>query len=151
MVRVKYRYILAEIVSDAHKNKLKFPLGEHELKQKILNCVQETHGDYGLACIQPGFAIKMYNPATRIFIIRVRRGFHSVLGTTLPLVTSVGKVQLSIRTIHLSGTIRCAYKRLLEFDRQKLNEIICDHRVAQSTKDELAVMTENCQKRLSEK
>lgn len=151
MVRVKYRYILAEIVPEMHKSAIKLPLKENDLKKKILDSVQETHGDYGLACISPGFSLKMYNPATRVFILRVRRNFHSVLGTTLPLITFVNKMKLAIRTLHLSGTIRSSYKCLIEFDKRKLNELVSDHQLPESTKGELASMIEKCQNRLAKK
>lgn len=148
MVRVKYRYILAEILTDKYINKVKLPLREDDLKQAIRDSVELLHGDYGLACIQAGFSIKMYNPATRVFIVRVRRKFHSVLGSSLPFITSIGKLKLGFRTLRLSGTIRSAHKFLIQHDKDKLTEMVQRLQASAQMEKELAKMIERCHRRL---
>lgn len=151
MVRVKYRYILAEIWTEQFKNKVRLPLKEKELKQAILDSVEMLHGDYGLACIQAGFSIKMYNPATRMFIVRVHRKFHSVLGSSFPFITSIGKIKLIIRTLRLTGTIRSALKFLINYDKEKLTELVHALQLTSEMTNELADMIEKCHNRLAKK
>ncbi|GBM41200.1 Ribonuclease P/MRP protein subunit POP5 [Araneus ventricosus] len=151
MVRVKYRYILAEIVTDGYQNVLRLPLREQELKQAILDSVQELHGDFGLASIHAGFSIKMYNAVTRIFILRVRRQYHPILSTSLVMMTSIGKIRLEIRTLHLSGTIRSAYKFLLTYDKQKIQQLIRKHNLHADAIQELSTVIENSHHRFAKK
>lgn len=151
MVRVKYRYILAEIWTEQFKNKVKLPLKEKELKQAILDNVEELHGDYGVACIQAGFSIKMYNAGTRMFIARVHRKFHSIVGSSLPFITSVGKIKLEIRTLHLTGTIRKALQFLIKYDKEKLTELKCTLQLTSEMTSELAKLIDKCHTRLAKK
>ncbi|XP_035225972.1 uncharacterized protein LOC118198415 [Stegodyphus dumicola] len=151
MVRVKYRYILAEILTEQYKNKLKLPLKEYDLKQAILAAVEQNHGDYGLACIHAGFSIKVYNPATRILILRVRRCAVLVLSTTLPLITTAGKIQLAFRTLRLTGTIRSAFKFLIDFDKKKLMELVSKHKISSEHEKQLSDMIMKCHKRLAKR
>lgn len=151
MVRVKYRYILAEIWTDKFQNQIKLPVGEKKLHQAILDSVETLHGDYGFGSIYAGFSIKMYNPATRIFIARVQRKFHSVLLSSLPFVTSVGKVKLSIQTLHLSGTIRSSLKFLIKFDKEKLAELVRTQQLSSEMESDLCELIRKCHRRFAKK
>lgn len=151
MVRVKYRYILAEILTEQHKNKVKIPLREKDLVQAIFSSVETLHGDFGVACIQAGFSIKMFNPATRIFIARVHRRFHSILGSSLPFITTIGKLKLCIRTLHLSGTIRSALKFLIKFDKEKLAEMVQTLELSSEMESELNKVISKCHTRFAKR
>lgn len=151
MVRVKYRYIVSEIVTDKHKHLIKLPVKEKDIKHTVLNMVNEVHGDYGVACILAGFSIKMFNPVTRILIFRVRRQYHSILSTTLPLITSVGKIKLIMRTLKLSGTIRCASKFIIAHDNAVLTNMVHQLQIAPNMEKELKELLENCHHRLAKK
>lgn len=151
MVRVKYRYILVEIQTDQYKNRLKLPLKESELKRAILDSVETLHGDYGIACIQAGFSIKMYNSATRLFIVRVYRKYHSLLGSSLPIITTVGKLRVGFRTLRLTGTIRSALKFVIQYDREKLTEIVNVLQATSEMQEELSAIIEKCHKRLAKR
>ncbi|GFT63025.1 hypothetical protein NPIL_685511 [Nephila pilipes] len=148
MVRVKYRYILCELVTETHKNILELPLKLFVLKQAINDSVNELHGDFGIACIQARFIIKVFNPITRIVVLRVDRRFHSVLSTSLPLVTSAGKLKFTIRTLHLSGTIRCALDFLVNYDKQKLCQLVQKHDISAEDQQELSAIIANCEQKL---
>ena len=151
MVRVKYRYILAELWTEQCKNKVKLPLKEKNLEQAIRDSVENLHGDYGLATIQAGFSIKLYNPATRVFIARVHRKFHSVLSSSLPFITAIGKLKVCIRTLHLSGTIRSALKFLVVYDREKLTELIYTLQLSTEMQTELQELIYKCHNRLAKR
>lgn len=151
MVRVKYRYILAELWTEQCKNRIKLPLKETVLREAILKSVADLHGDYGLASIQAGFSIKMYNPATRVFIARVHRKFHNVVSSSLPFITSIERLKVCIRTLHLSGTIRSALKFLIEYDQEKLAELIHTHQLSSEMQSELNGLVNKCHTRLAKR
>lgn len=151
MVRVKYRYILAELWTEQCKKRIKLPLKETELKEAIRKSVQILHGDYGLASIQAGFSIKMYNPATRVFIVKVYRKFHNVISSSLPFITSIEKLKVCIRTLHLSGTIRSALKFLIKYDQEKLAELVHTHQLSSETQSELHDFIKKCHTRLAKR
>lgn len=151
MVRVKYRYILVEILTDQFKNKVKLPLKEYDLRRAVLDSIEMLHGDYGLACIQAGFSIKMYNPSTRVFILRVRRKFRTIVGSSLPFLTSIGKLKVGFRTLKLTGTIRSAFKFLIQYDKEKLSELVKTLQASAETTKELSQMIEKCHTRLAKR
>ncbi|GFS65809.1 hypothetical protein TNIN_5891 [Trichonephila inaurata madagascariensis] len=151
MVRVKHRYILCEIVTETHRHFAKLPFVEKTLKEAIIDSVEELHGDFGLASILPGFAVKMFNRSTRMFILRVHRKFQSVLSTSLPIITSVENVKLAIKTLHLSGTIRCAYKFLVNYDKEKLCELRQNYEFSAEDQVLLSSIIEMSQRRMGKK
>ncbi|GFR00070.1 nose resistant to fluoxetine protein 6 [Trichonephila clavata] len=113
-----------------------------------MDSVEELHGDFGLASMLPGFTVKMFNRSTRMLILRVRRRVHSVLATSLPMVTSVEKVKLAIKTLHLSGTMRCAYKFVVNYDKEKLCEIRQNHHFSAEDQVYVTSIIEKCQRRM---
>ncbi|GFV91178.1 hypothetical protein TNCV_896991 [Trichonephila clavipes] len=121
------------------------------LQEAIIDSVVELHGDFGLASILAGFVVKMFNGYTRMFILRVNRRSQSILSTSLPIVTSVGQVKLAIKTLHLSGTIRCAYKFLINYDKEKLRELRQNHNFSVEDQVKLTSIIEKSHRRMVKK
>ena len=95
------------------------------------------HGDFGTASIRPGFtgrlgsligdctclsekesciyffSAKYCNELTRIAIIRVRHGPHQLVSSILPLITSIGKYKVTLRTLYVGATLKNCYKRII--------------------------------------
>uniref|UniRef100_A0A2L2YIW8 Ribonuclease P/MRP protein subunit POP5 n=1 Tax=Parasteatoda tepidariorum TaxID=114398 RepID=A0A2L2YIW8_PARTP len=151
MVRVKYRYIVSELVTDKHQHLIKLPVKEKDIKNTVLDMVNEIHGDFGVSCILAGFSIKLFNPVTRIVIFRARRQHHNILSTALPLITAVGKMKLIMRTLKLSGTIRSASKFIIAYDNAKLIDMVHQLQIAPNMEKELKELLENCHHRLAKK
>lgn len=101
MVRVKRRYILAELkmLSGKHPTSYQFC---QEFKAKF----EELYGDYGAACLDRGFHIKRYNNNDGSIIISIRRGVHEMALSTIPLIASINSNPCKVTIVHLSGTIR---------------------------------------------
>lgn len=91
-------------------------LKQTEFQDKIRQHVEQVWGDFGIACLNRGFAIKRHldYPETQesLVIVAVRRGVH-------PMVLSVAPL-LNIDIVHLSGTIR---KCLKVIERNHLKNI----------------------------
>ncbi|GAB6028355.1 hypothetical protein CHUAL_002523 [Chamberlinius hualienensis] len=126
MVRVKYRYFLLEIICDDYGNErtLKLPVDSKELYFAIHLAICDVLGDFGCGSLTDGLAVKMLNPYSRIGYLRTRRGAHLSLGAVLPFVTSIGRLQCSLKTLHLGGTLRSCHKFLQRFHHQHLASLL---------------------------
>lgn len=96
MVRIKRRYIVLR-----GKN-----LKQTDILDKIRQQVEQVWGDFGIACLNRGFAIKRHLncPETQenLAIVAVRRGVHPIVLSVAPL--------LNMDIVYLSGTIRKCLK-----------------------------------------
>ncbi|XP_033627946.1 ribonuclease P/MRP protein subunit POP5-like [Asterias rubens] len=119
MVRLKNRYFLCEMVFE-DPNSRAFSIVTQNIYAAVKSKVRDTHGDYGLAAISWGLSVRYLNSHTGLVMIRVRRHHQKILGSTLPFITSIARCPLSLRTIHVSGTIRSCQKFLVKFNRQQL-------------------------------
>lgn len=110
MVRVKRRYIVIKInfkncpTSNIPDDKAFI----NELRDKIY----QTHGDFGVACLNRGFSVKKYDPLDGNMILGVRREFHKMVMSNIPLICSVNRIPCSASIFHLSGTLRGCLKEL---------------------------------------
>ncbi|XP_022095807.1 ribonuclease P/MRP protein subunit POP5-like [Acanthaster planci] len=119
MVRIKNRYFLCELVfEDAVRRALM--VGVQHLYSAVKDAVKEVHGDYGAAALAWGLNVKYLNPHTGVMLIRVRRQNQKILSTTLPFIKSVAGYPVTVRTLHISGTIRCCQKFLIKYNRRQL-------------------------------
>ncbi|XP_038059390.1 ribonuclease P/MRP protein subunit POP5-like [Patiria miniata] len=119
MVRIKNRYFLCELVfEDAIWRAL--AVNNQHLYNAVKDAVRQIHGDYGAAAIAWGLNVKYLNPDTGVMMIRVRRQNQKILSTTLPFIKSVASFPVTMRTLHISGTIRSCQKFLVKYNRRQL-------------------------------
>ena len=113
MVRVKWRYILTEVVTGLKHAQAKDSSISEAL---VLDCVKKSirtlHGEAGLAAILGGLKVKYINVKTRTVLIRVYRESCQKLLQALTVVNAIGNNRAFFSTIHVSGTIRSCYKYL---------------------------------------
>lgn len=50
-----FRYFTVEVIPEQKPNLQGFHLNSKELAKSILNCIQELHGDFGVAAVTTGF------------------------------------------------------------------------------------------------
>ncbi|XP_076370040.1 POP5 ribonuclease P/MRP subunit [Tachypleus tridentatus] len=141
MVRVKQRYFLVEIIPTASRRHLQTELhpsiNERSILRSVRESVEEIHGDFGVGVTQAGFTIKMFNSKTSVFVLRVRRGPHVLVASALSFVRRIGNTSLTLKTLHLSGTIRSCLKFLQQYDKQQLVYILRHHRLSQDQKEKI--------------
>lgn len=99
------------------------PINEKNIFDAIKTTLQRLHGDYGMGCCLYGMTVKMFNPLTRIFIIRVHRGPHAFIASTLPFITNINGLNVKLTVLHLGGTIRSCLKFIMIHDRKKLDQL----------------------------
>ena len=105
MVRIKYRYVLAELIfSDTLTSSVDSKL----IYQSIADTTREFFGDIAYSKLTEGLSLKYFNPITTTCIIRASRANIGILMSSLIITNSIGSRKCKWRTIKISGTInRC--------------------------------------------
>eukprot|EP00347_Sterkiella_histriomuscorum_P008351 403345434 len=130
MVRVKQRYILGEIqFNEAGLIDIQ-TFNQKTLIEAFRVAVQDAYGDLGLAKIQSNFIVKYWNPATKVFILKVGRENEDVAVSSLIMITKLYQYECKIRTLHIAGTlekVEQALKKMTESwieSQSKKNQLI---------------------------
>lgn len=110
MVRVKRRYIVIKI-SYKNCNTVDIP-DEKTFINELRDKINQTHGDFGVACLNRGFSVKKYDLSDGYMILGVRREFHRMVMSNIPLICYVNRVPCSASILHLSGTFRGCLKEM---------------------------------------
>ncbi|EEC07666.1 ribonuclease P/MRP protein subunit POP5, putative [Ixodes scapularis] len=118
MVRLKHRYILVEILWKDWQNPSihQLPVAEEDIYGSVRNAIQYLHGEFGVGVTRFHLTIKFFNPYTRVFLLRTRRGAHTLTLSALPFVTKIKDDAATLRVLKLAGTIRSCLKFLKKYD-----------------------------------
>jgi ribonuclease P/MRP protein subunit POP5 len=65
-------------------------------------------------------AVKYWNPATGLAIFRMSRAQLRLVWTSLTLLTQLNSRAVSIRVLHVGGTIRSCQRALIRYSKQVL-------------------------------
>jgi len=113
MVRYKKRYFVveferAERVARAKPGLDLEPLNSRDvdIAEAVKDKVKEVHGDWGRARVTVGFKVIYANRCTRLAILRVRHGPHTILASVLPLLTHIRKEAVVGRLLYTGATVR---------------------------------------------
>lgn len=109
MVRVKRRYILAQITPNSNKS---IVYRDFDIVDEITNQVAHSYGDFGVGCLKRGFSLRRHDTFEGYIVIQVRKGVHDMVMSVMPLITKIGDKPCQLHLIHLSGTMRSSFKHL---------------------------------------
>ncbi|CAG4988407.1 unnamed protein product [Parnassius apollo] len=123
MVRFKNRYITVEITSPLIPENKPLALKSKIFHDTVLDKIQQLHGDFGIAAVRTGFLTKYCNENTRIAILRSRHGPHKFVTSSLPFITKIGKLDVSLRTLHIGATLKHTFKYILKHQRNYLDSM----------------------------
>uniref|UniRef100_L7M695 Ribonuclease P/MRP protein subunit POP5 n=1 Tax=Rhipicephalus pulchellus TaxID=72859 RepID=L7M695_RHIPC len=130
MVRLKHRYVLVEILWKDWQNPRvhQLPVTEKDIYACVRNAVHFLHGNFGLGVTKFNIAIKFFNPHTRVFLLRTRRGAHTLTLSALPFVKKIKDEAVTLRVLRLTGTIRSCLKYLRKYDCSVMHSVLnrCD-------------------------
>lgn len=93
------------------------------LHDTVMNKIQQLYGDFGIAAVRTGFLMKYCNEHTRIAILRCRHGPHQFVTSSLPFITKIGKLDVSLRTLHVGATLKHSFKFIQKHQRAYLDKI----------------------------
>ncbi|KAG4073782.1 hypothetical protein HA402_001006 [Bradysia odoriphaga] len=122
MVRVKFRYVVVQIVPEDDNKKGGLAFTDLSIAQCIIKNVQKYYGDVGVAAIRSGLKCKYCNEQTRIAIIRIKHRPHRFVTSILPLIAVVGDHLVKFRTLYNGATIMHCNKFIVNFQKQFLDQ-----------------------------
>ena len=105
MVRIKYRYVLGEII---FSDPITYLIESKTISNTLSESAKILYGDMGYSKITEGFAVKYWNTLTNTCIVRVGRSELKSLMGVLILTNSIATHKCKWRTLKVSGTLsRC--------------------------------------------
>ncbi|XP_069685819.1 ribonuclease P/MRP protein subunit POP5 [Periplaneta americana] len=123
MVRFKNRYIVVEVNQPDRKDDAALVLKPVSLYVSILNKVQQTYGDFGVAAIRSGLSAKYCNKWTRIAVVRVRHGVHRFVTSCLPLLQMIDNKTVVVRTLYTGATLKQCYRFIKDHQKSCLEKM----------------------------
>ncbi|XP_023934623.1 ribonuclease P/MRP protein subunit POP5 [Bicyclus anynana] len=123
MVRFKNRYVTIEILSPMIPDNKPLSLKSKIFHDTLVDKIQQLHGDFGVAAVKTGLMTKYCNENTRIAIIRSRHGPHRFVTSSLPFITKLGKLDVSLRTLHVGATLKHSFKFIQKHQRAYLDSM----------------------------
>lgn len=113
MVRFKNRYILCEIVyPDKDPKKV---ITANDALVAIKESILENYGDYG-SIYSAVLSVKSFNEKTMdLMILRCARAYFRNVWAAMTLVTKINQISVSLRVIHVGGSIKQCQKASLSF------------------------------------
>ncbi|CAH0721888.1 unnamed protein product, partial [Brenthis ino] len=123
MVRFKNRYITVEIQAPKIPDCKPLYFKSKILYDTLIEKIQQLHGDFGVAAVKTGLVAKYCNENTRIAIIRSRHGPHRFVTSSLPFITKVGKLDITLKTLHVGATMKHSFKFIQKYQRSYLDSM----------------------------
>lgn len=91
--------------------------------ETVLEKIQQIHGNFGVASVKSGFLAKYCNENTRIAILRSRHGPHRFVTSSIPFITKIGKLDVTLRTLHVGATLKHSFKFIQKHQRAYLDSM----------------------------
>lgn len=110
MPPIKRRYVLFQWQPVSRNKSMK--LSEIDLLDAIRDKILKIHGDYGYSAIYFSLHLKKLDPITRCGILSTKRDSNRFLLTSLPFIQKIGNLDLSIKIIKITGTLRGSLRAL---------------------------------------
>eukprot|EP00126_Sphaerothecum_destruens_P006022 Sdes_comp19174_c0_seq3m9971 len=144
MVRFKNRYVLFEIhVENSHG----LCLGDSSLNERLISKILKDNflacfGEYNFGCVLQSLQLKYYNTSTGLGIVRIGRGYESLLISSLTYLTVIQQLHCQIQTLQLSGTLCSSQKAAIRYCRDQkvfLQQILSENLFQQMEADILSL------------
>lgn len=115
MVRLKHRYILAQILEYSKNSKISpIPLSARDILNSLREKVIELYGDIGVGDISQNSSIRFYDTeCLHIFVMKVPREVESMACFALSCIQGIRGQSAVIRTIGVSGSDRTCRNDLI--------------------------------------
>merc|ERR1712168_949347 len=101
-------------------------LNNDDIRIALLNATHDMHGLRGAGLIEQGFKAQYINRHTGVSLVRVRRGPHEFVRSSLHLVKVIGDHRVKSEIIYVGATLRHCYKRIKLYQQRWLEQKIKD-------------------------
>ena len=109
MVRLKHRYLICQALDESTQQ---LQIDEKDVIFSLRTCIQTLFGDVGAGEFGNSAVVKLFDPKSKIFVLRVSRDFEIDARFALSCVNNIKKSPAIIRTIATSGSARNCRKSL---------------------------------------
>lgn len=106
------------------KEQISCKFKDFSLCEAITEKVQQLYGDFGVGAIRAGFSTKYCNEHTKVAVIRVRRGPHKFVASTLPCIKIIDKRPVIVNTLYVGASIRQCFLFLKSYQQRQF-DIYC--------------------------
>ncbi len=104
MVRIKQRYLLAQMVIE----KSNVELQTRDIYSSLTARITQLLGVFGFGAVKASLAIKYWNQGTGFVLVRIGRAFVRPMWTALSSVREMAGRRCVMSVVHCGGTIRGA-------------------------------------------
>ena len=128
-MRFKRRYYCVEILfhdGDSVVSSLRTvqKLKHTQLNEALLAMIERLYGDYGMATMLPSFSVIYFNGSTNMAILRTSREMHQNFHTCLTYIQKLADYRVTLRVVHVSGSVKRCKKYLVNYCAQKVAELV---------------------------
>ncbi|CAD5209055.1 unnamed protein product [Bursaphelenchus xylophilus] len=114
MVKVKHRYLLAEVIYDDPMTRN--TATDLDIRNAIMNKVGMLHGDLGHASTQSSLQVKVCDSIFSVVVLRVASDALNYVSSSIPFVVSVGNSDAILRVLFQGSSMRTVEKKLIDFN-----------------------------------
>ena len=124
MPPIKRRYILFTIKSrNVDSQDDLSNIREGDIVRAVKETIQNLHGDFGSGSIIYSFNLKNYDRSKRMGIFASKRETCGFVSTALPIVSKIGKLEVSLSILKITGTLRGSVKHYTNTLKTNTNDI----------------------------
>jgi ribonuclease P/MRP protein subunit POP5 len=128
MVRLKYRWLLFEIIYPNETSAVPFSAPTQDVTVKLLTDVLRQQisynfGDHGIGLVLSSLSIRYFSPATSTGIIRASRDHYRLVWAALTFIRDLSGRECVITVRRVSGTVKKAEEEILRRDRLALKSV----------------------------
>lgn len=116
MVRFKNRYLLTEW--RWHDGRVDESLTDSIILGILRQCVAVNFGDIGAGAALSSVAVKYWNPATGLGVVRCGRDVHREVWCCMTLLRDVKGRSVTVRVLHNGGTLRSSQAAALRHSKE---------------------------------
>lgn len=120
-------------VNETGKEQVSAKFSDYSLVHAVNEKVQQLFGDFGVAAIRAGLSTKYVNAHTKIGVIRVRRGPHKFVASSLPCIKHIDDRPVIVNTLYMGASIRQCFLFLRTY-QQKQFDLYCKSLVTDEEK-----------------
>uniref|UniRef100_A0A914HB85 Ribonuclease P/MRP protein subunit POP5 n=1 Tax=Globodera rostochiensis TaxID=31243 RepID=A0A914HB85_GLORO len=107
MVKLKRRYLLAEVLADGQVDSAR-------LYSALLEQIAHLHGDFGVGAVCGSLQVKVHDRATKTVVLRISANECHFITSALPFVLSVDRTRCVLHLLLEASSMRTIEKALIK-------------------------------------
>ncbi|KFD46652.1 hypothetical protein M514_12461 [Trichuris suis] len=118
MVKIKYRYMLYQLLADPPDSKI--DCSSTDVYHAIFAAIRATFGEYGLGRCRHSLQVKIHDASTKVVVVRVEHKCANFLSVSVPFVSKIARCTAIMKCIYVGGSMRCCARAAIRHHREEL-------------------------------